>query len=79
MANLLVFAMPNQTFADSGIPLVSLHQRGLVLVRFWLLPPEFDQGKLDTLKLIAVLTSRIADARSDISDPSHAFNGSWWS
>lgn len=47
-------------------------------MRFWLLPPEFDQGKPDTLKLISVLTSRIADARSDISDPSHAFNGSRW-
>jgi len=31
MTNLLVFAKPNQISADSGIPFVSLRQRGLVL------------------------------------------------
>jgi hypothetical protein len=33
MANLLLFAKSNQTSTDSGIPLVSLRQRGLVLDR----------------------------------------------
>jgi hypothetical protein len=30
MANLLLFARSNQISADSGIPFVSLHQRGAV-------------------------------------------------
>jgi ISXO2 transposase-like protein len=33
MANLLLFARSNQISADSGIPFVSLHQRGAVLLK----------------------------------------------
>jgi transposase len=41
MANLLQSAQVEQISADSGIPSVSLHQRGLVLPRRWVVERTF--------------------------------------